>query len=557
MDPVNVPKLLLLTTGAGVLLGAFWKNFQVLLSQAYRPLFLISCWFVLSFLLVAALSPQSLFRSIVGAWGRNNGLFHYISLLILFLALATQKSKLPGINAIKTLSFLGFGSVVYGFLQILGRDPIKWENQGNKLILTLGNSNFSGAFMALTALASFVYLTKLTKNNFIRIFLSTSLLFQIFLILKTDALQGLIIFLFGTGLFLGFIFSFSNSKIINRLSRFWWVSFATFVFLGVASVFGVGPLASTISPFLGSLKDRYYHWLAAINMLSDHLFIGVGIDSFGDYYRLNRVQAAIDARGTAATGTNNAHNVFFQIGATGGLVLVSAYIALIVFVVHRAIYALRKQDDKILTASLFSIWIAFQLQSFVSIDQIGLSVWGWVIGGCIVANSFHHLQPASFELVESKKKGKLQKFSSRQHSYVSLFVTIVGLIPAMIMAPVVFNEIMLKNRIIGFVTSNTQVEARDNAQILVSIARKSKQPELRLQAVNYLLALKESDAALTLALLNNKEFPGSFESWDATARIYESLGDGQRAVYPRQQSVRLDPLNKELKKLLEVDQLKN
>jgi Tfp pilus assembly protein PilF len=69
--------------------------------------------------------------------------------------------------------------------------------------------------------------------------------------------------------------------------------------------------------------------------------------------------------------------------------------------------------------------------------------------------------------------------------------------------------------------------------------------------------LKQNDTALSLALLNNKEFPNSYESWDATAQIYEGLGDKERAIHPRQRSVKLDPLNLEIKKLLETNLANN
>jgi len=91
----------------------------------------------------------------------------------------------------------------------------------------------------------------------------------------------------------------------------------------------------------------------------------------------------------------------------------------------------------------------------------------------------------------------------------------------------------------------------------VEAAKRSNQPELRLQAVNYLLTLKQNDAALSLTDLNNKEFPMSFDSWAATARIYEFLGEKEKAIYSRQRSVELDPLNLEIKKLLEEDQAEN
>lgn len=291
-------------------------------------------------------------------------------------------------------------------------------------------------------------------------------------------------------------------------------------------------------------------------MMKDHLFFGVGLDSFGDYYRLNRVQAAIDARGTAATGTNNAHNTFLQIGATGGLLLLSAYLALMFYIAYRAVRALKVQENKILVGALISIWLAFQVQSFVSIDQIGLVVWGWIIGGCIVSISFY-TPPTDAGPKKSEKNRLTRELPRKVLSKANYLAMIIGLIPSIILAPVLVNELVLRNRIVEFASSTTEEEASFRAQAVVEIARKSKQPELRLQAVNYLLTLKQNDAALSLTLLNNKEFPMSFESWAAAAMIYEFLGDKERAIYPRQRSVDLDPLNLEIKKLLETDQAKN
>jgi O-antigen ligase len=556
MDPINVPKMVLLALGTGITLGIFWKDFRDLWKQASRPLFVISCWFFFALILASILSPQPLIKSVVGVWGRNNGSLTYISLLVLFLAAASQKSSTPGIHAIKALSFLGIGCSAYGALQTFGLDPISWENPGNEVILTLGNSNFAGAFMALTAISTLGYIAKFAKSNLAKALFSLSYLTQMYIILKSEALQGLIISFLGSGLFLGFLLSFSTVNFAKKLGIAWWVSFAVTSLLAMISVFGIGPLASTISPYLGSLKDRYYHWVAAINMMKDNFIFGVGIDSFGDFYRLNRVQAAIDARGTAATGTNNAHNTFLQIGATGGLILLSAYLALTFYIAYRAVRALKIQEDKALVSALISIWLAFQIQSFVSIDQIGLVVWGWILGGCIVSISFYDPHPSISQ--KKSEKNRIARDSSRVRlTRVNYLAMIVGVIPSIMLTPVLTNELELRNRIVQFAASTTQEEVDVRALPVVEAAKKSNQPELRLQAVNYLLTLGQNDAALSLTVLNNKEFPMSFESWAATAKIYEFLGEKKKAIYPRQRSVDLDPLNLEIRKLLEEDQAEN
>jgi len=42
---------------------------------------------------------------------------------------------------------------------------------------------------------------------------------------------------------------------------------------------------------------------------------------------------------------------------------------------------------RIYLIGVFSAWIAFHAQSLISIDNIGISIWGWVLGGVIVGLS--------------------------------------------------------------------------------------------------------------------------------------------------------------------------
>ena len=57
--------------------------------------------------------------------------------------------------------------------------------------------------------------------------------------------------------------------------------------------------------------------------------------------------------------------------------------------------------------------------------------------------------------------------------------------------------------------------------------------------------------------MNVREFPNSFESWNATALFFEGIGQKNEAIYYRTKSVELDPLNAEIKKLLASDRASN
>jgi O-antigen ligase len=551
MDPINLPKLWILCLGAGLSLAVFSPQIYFLFQGPGRVLLSVSFLFVAGLLITSLASPQGFFRTLIGVWGRNNGTLGYLGFLIIFLSLSTTKSIDPSKYLIKALTLLGIFGALYGWMQNVGADLIAWENPGNKIILTLGNSDFASALLALTSISTLAFLLQPKTHTWIRIGLVTSFITQIFLTKESDALQGLLILILGSTILIGFFITFSIQSKIRRFAIVWWgISFSTGVF-GVIGLFGNGPLASFLNPNLFSLKDRFYHWVAGVNMLRDNLIFGVGIDSFGDYYRQFRVLEGVQLRGTAMSGTNNAHNVIVQIGATGGLVLLLPYLAIIVFTGYRAFVALRKSEDKLLVSGIFSIWIAFQVQSLVSIDQIGLTIWGWASAGCLVSLSY--IKP---EERNSKKTSKaiVHTLHSRPKLKVNSLLILIGFLPAFLLIPTIQNELILRNRLIAMASSETLESLRSNGTEVVRVASKSREPELRLKAMDYLLRAELNQDALALSIRNTIEFPNSFESWNATAEIYEQLGQKKKAIRYREKSVELDPLNDEIVEKLIQDQ---
>jgi O-antigen ligase len=447
---------------------------------------------------------------------------------------------------------LGFFGALYGCMQSVGTDPISWENPGNKIILTLGNANFASALLALTAIATLSVFLRPKMQMWKRLTLGLSYATQLYLTKDSDSIQGLLVLLIGSAILIGLTLTFSNRSKLKKFAIAWWVILLTSSALGLSGLFGSGPLSNLLNPNLRSLQDRFYHWVAALNMMKDNLFFGVGIDSFGDYYRMYRTIEGVNFRTSAMTGTNNAHNTFMQIGATGGLVLLLAYLTLIIFTGYRAVIAFQKSNDKILVSGLLSIWIIFQVQSLVSIDQIGLVVWGWAAAGCLVALSYldagaNSTKKSSRTSLKAKPPNRVEKYA------VFSLLTIVGLLPSILLLPTIQNELSLRSRIVDLVSSTSEDSLSLNAEKLYREANNSHNPELRLQALNYLVQTKSKDISLDLAITTASQFPESFESWDALARMYEGQGQKEKALIARKMTVKLDPLNEEIKKLLESD----
>jgi hypothetical protein len=71
--------------------------------------------------------------------------------------------------------------------------------------------------------------------------------------------------------------------------------------------------------------------------------------------------------------------------SNGGFPLVLIYLTLMVLVVISAVKLLKRSNGfDPAVAGLIAVWIAYQAQSIISLNQLGLAVWGWIISGLII-----------------------------------------------------------------------------------------------------------------------------------------------------------------------------
>jgi O-antigen ligase len=269
--------------------------------------------------------------------------------------------------------------VVYGFLQSNGKDFINWNNPYNSLISTLGNPNFAAAVMAIfaTLLFCLAFVTEFGRARQL-LFLITSLAF-LYLIYQSNSRQGLLAFGFGLAFFFVYL-SFVRMRILGFISLGLALSVSSLAILGMLQS---GPLANLL--YKPSVSVRGYYWRAALEMMRNNPIFGVGIDKYGSFFREYREIGYPLSYGFNITSTN-AHNVPLQIASTGGIFLGVAYLVVNLFILVTAIKCLRTLigSERVVYLSIFSGWLAFQAQSIISIDNIGIAVWGWLLGGLLV-----------------------------------------------------------------------------------------------------------------------------------------------------------------------------
>jgi hypothetical protein len=444
-------------------------------------------------------------------------------------------------------------------------------------VLTLGNINFASAFMAMTCIATATRILHLQSKGII----GSKFLFQIlsfgtqsFVLYLTDSTQGLVVILVGL-VFLS-IFSFYD-QLLNHGFAPKFLLFMGVTITGATITLGIrgfGPLAPLLSSGLRSIEDRFYHWISAIRMFREFPYSGVGIDSFGDWYPKFRTEEAIQLRGSVETYTNNAHSVPFQLAATGGLLLLIPYLALVLLVCFRGIRLLRNLPSDPIVAGVVSIWVVYQLQSLVSIDQVGLAVWGWVSAGVILSvdQNFQRTQVSSRspdKKIESKKLSDLQSAKMGNNlakSFRAPLILVVYLWLAIaIVFPSMINEARI-NKEVNFVryASSITKDGVDKSAISDSINRlfelgeESTSPTLRVFLIQELTKYGYISRLQEFAENTTQQFPRNVNAWNSLAQIYEQTGQLELAVAARERQLSLDPLNNlVLKKLSENRQALN
>jgi hypothetical protein len=290
--------------------------------------------------------------------------------------------------------------------------------------------------------------------------------------------------------------------------------------------------------YKASVTYRGDYWRAGWKMTVEHPFLGVGLDSYGDWYRRARTLEATLRRGPEVT-SNAAHNVLLDFSSNGGFPLVIIYLALMVLVVISAIKLLKRSNGfNPALAGLIAVWIAYQAQSIISLNQLGLAVWGWIISGLIIGYEIH---TRSSEVVTDVKppvhKGRNVKKSANDAvtSKTLLLMVAGGVVGLLVALPPFIASAQFKNAF----ESGDAVKFENAAYLWPYEPMRYGQVGLVLQA-NKLdaQAQKVVDAGLL-------KFPNEFGLWSLASKL--STATPEQIAEAKEQMKRLDPFNPDVK----------
>ena len=404
-DPVNVTKLFATgCVGGGV--------FAITSIYGLKELWISAKWLVLatSLFFLAALnsvfnSDASLTQNLYGVFGRQTGFVAYLVLAMVMLSATLLRSKKSFDRIVWALLIAGAINILYAAWAIAFGDFIGWTNPYGSILGLFGNPNFIGAFLGMFITGSIAFAFSAHFSWIYRIAFIVLGFIALYEIKESHAVQGLVVT--GAGLALvGFYLVRSNTK--GGLITFGYViAVAIAGGFALAGALQKGPLSSIIYKKSVSLRGTY--WETGINIGLDKPFTGAGMDSYGNWYRAFRPDRALADMPGVQVITNAAHNVIIDIFAYGGFPLLISYLSILfvgIWAIVRVTLRNRAYDGTFV--ALATTWLAYQLQSIISINQIGLAIWGWLLVGVLVAYEYTtRPHPDSAEKIKVAKQKEL------------------------------------------------------------------------------------------------------------------------------------------------------
>jgi O-antigen ligase len=458
--------------------------------------------FLIQLTLVLFLADAPFNQQFFGVNGRNTGFLAYVSLVFLSLGASfASSSKFLERIGYSTIS-IGILSVFYGLLQTSGNDPIKWNNPYNSVITFLGNPNFASSSLGICSVAAFALMLGGVKHILIKGSLLILILTSVALTLLSKSQQGTLVFAAGSFAVLTIFFLKHPKLQSKKILSVYFFATLTVGFITILGMLNQGPLGSLL--YKASVRQRGFYWNAAKEMILSHPLFGVGLDSYGDWYFAKR--SANAAFLTPTTQSNSAHNIFLDIGATGGIPLFFINVALFV-ITFIAIFKLVKRHKTFewQLAGLVGMWAAYQSQALISINQLGLGVWGWIFMGLIIGYEYSTRTENTENLQQGKVKSNFAaKGRSTQKFNLSIAGGSLGLVVGLAVAIPIFQADA------NFRTASSGSDAN------TVIAASAKQPEdltrtLQLAEALYGNELKTQGNDLLNHILT--ENPRSYNAW--------------------------------------------
>ena len=527
-DPVNVTKQFV-AVGIGISLAFVLFAFKRKVLWNENKILTITIVLFLLAALNATIQSNSPFnQNFYGTYGRSTGFLAYFALCAFLLGSATVRDAGIFTRVLYGFLFTGAINLIYCTWVLLFGDFIGWSNPYGTILGTFGNPDFISAFLGIFFSALISFSAKQNLKWYYRIGILLLAVLTLFEIRKSHAIQGLIVSAGGMA-----ILGFYLIKYKYKSKIFIWLYSSTVAALGLVAILGTFQKGPMDFVYKRSVSFRGSYWRAGFDMGMANPFSGVGMDSYGDWYRRFRPLVALQDTPGAKTVSNTAHNVYVDMFAFGGFPLLLAHLALVILT-SVAIYRVTKRMksfDWVFVATTAG-WVTFQVQSFVSINQIGLAIWGWVFSGILIGMSKVNYESEGLSKRDQKRK--------TQNSYILTpgLVAGVGMVVGlMVSAPPLSADMKWRAAI-----QSRSVAVAESA--LVPSYMNPRDSYRLADAINTMMVSNLNELALKYCRIAVDYNPNYFSTWRMLYLLPNSNKNEKEIAL--QNMHRLDPLNEDV-----------
>jgi hypothetical protein len=487
-------------------------------------------------LLVASLaSDTTIARVIWGYPGRANGLLYFLAILValyLGMKLILESNFRNQLNKALNASFIIILS--YSLIQFLDLDPIPWSNSF-EIIGTFGNPNFAGAFLGVVTFFYFYHFLHLeSKWRFASLTLA---IVSGFLTVQAGSVQGPAIIVITSFILLS---RFVKGRLPLKVFVGYLISSAFAAVFTFASLLGYGVLGDSLYQY--TLRLRLDYWWIGIKTGLNWPITGVGTDSYVEGFKLLRGQAFADRWGASLT-SDSAHSAPLNFLANFGFINFSLLLILIFAISVRALKVVFSKDEGVYDFALIVsiMWFGMLVQSLFSIEQIGLGVFQWLLGGILLNRAIFEPSRASRKEIKGKNTESLQRekrgFAYEFRGEISIFAIVVS---GALLFPVLREDMVARDLLSTNISQSTPKELLDEK--IGSLSYISRQ-EVRRGVVysNALLQANRIDEAEKFLIEIVEKDSQAIEALLSLARIQRFYNRIEKEIEYREQIAALDP----------------
>jgi len=463
-------------------------------------------------------SGYSLTNGFFGNPGRYNGVLTFLCYIV-FMAIALLQSKTELIGLlVNLLSVIGLINAIYGLIQYKGADPFNWINEYSPVFGFFGNPNFLSAFLGLSGSTALALALNIKSRFLIRVSWMSYILFIIYIISKSKSEQGFIVLALSTSVVI-FLWLRTNSK-LNKLKFLYIAIWIIGIVAALADILQKSPWPSVL--YKASISYRGDFWRAGWNMTVNNPIFGVGLGGYNNNFRLHRDLISAN-RSEISSNVDSAHNILLDISSSGGFPLLIIYLGLTLLTLVSAFKVVRRSSSFDFSfAGVLGAWVGYSAQSLISVNNISLSIWGWILSGVIIG----------FEINGRSK----QAIVTPKNDASEILVINLGLLIGVLLA------------LPFFITDGqfrSTVRAGDVNKIMVAVQRWPQS----IENMNFVTSLFRQggfpDQSLVIARKAVKLESKNFESWQ---QLYLSPNATESERVTALAKMReLDPLNPTLK----------